>query len=126
MAQEYRLVGSQDPGSRIDSVRVEDPSEEFPDGKTLELNGEPVALGDEQVARLSGFVRLEQVSEEEGGAEAAEYTAEAYPDEQESSEQAPEQSADQPAAAQPAPEDAQPEPQPEAQQVARPRARREG
>jgi hypothetical protein len=40
MAQTYRLVGSQDPASRIDSVQVAD--------QTLELNGEPMELDEAQ------------------------------------------------------------------------------
>lgn len=119
MAQEYRLAGSQDPSSRIDSVKVED-------GQTLEVGGAPVELTDEQVAKLSPHVRLVPVEEGEGE-EAAEYTAEAYPDDESDEGSAEESSAsEKPAAEQPAPENAQPEPQPEAQTVARPRARREG
>lgn len=59
----YRLTGAQDPASRIDRVLVEGSSEDFPDGKTLELDGDPVELNDEQVAKLSSFVRLEPVKD---------------------------------------------------------------
>jgi hypothetical protein len=62
MSQTYRLVGSQDPSSRIDRVTVESPSEEHPDGKTLELNGPAVELSAEQVAKISPYARLEPVS----------------------------------------------------------------
>jgi hypothetical protein len=114
MAQTYRLVGSQDPASRIDSVQVAD--------QTLELNGEPMELDDAQVADLSRYVRLEPVSEEQEGEVVAEYTAEDYPDTEQNAE-APAQ--DQPVQEQQTGAEAQPEPQPEAQQVPRPRARRE-
>lgn len=63
MAQTYRLVGSQDPSGRIDSITVESPSEDYPDGKTLHLNGEPVELDQEQVAKISPYARLEPVKE---------------------------------------------------------------
>jgi len=63
MAQTYRLVGSQDPGSRLDRVLVESPSDEHPDGKTLELDGEPVELSGDQVAKISVFARLEPVKD---------------------------------------------------------------
>lgn len=59
MAQTYRLVGSSDPTSRIDRVEVERPSKEYPDGKTIELNGAPVELSDDQYYKLSGYVNLE-------------------------------------------------------------------
>src|ERR1044072_405575 len=55
----YKLVGSQDPASRIDRVEVEGPSEDNPEGKTLSLNGDAVDLSDEQYQKLSSFVRLE-------------------------------------------------------------------
>lgn len=55
----YKLVGSQDPASRIDRVEVESPSKESPSGKVLLLNGDSVDLSDEQYQRLSTFVRLE-------------------------------------------------------------------
>lgn len=57
----YRLTGAQDPANRIDRVKVESPSEDFPDGKVLELNGEAVELSDEQVTKLSPFVKLDAV-----------------------------------------------------------------
>jgi hypothetical protein len=62
---EYRLTGAQDPASRIDRVEVEGPSEDFPDGKVLELGGAPVELNNEQVSVLSSYVRLEPVKGEE-------------------------------------------------------------
>lgn len=55
---EYRLTGAQNPADRIDRVEVEGPSDDFPDGKVLVLDGEPVELSNEQVAKLSRFVRL--------------------------------------------------------------------
>jgi hypothetical protein len=58
---EYRLTGAQDPSSRIDRVRVEGPSEDFPEGKVLTLGGAPAELSNEQVATLSNYVRLEAV-----------------------------------------------------------------
>jgi hypothetical protein len=61
MTQTYRLVGSQDPSGRIDAITVESPSEDYPDGKTLELNGAPVELDAEQVAKISAYARLEPV-----------------------------------------------------------------
>lgn len=67
MAQSYRLAGSQNPESRIDRVRFESPSEEFPDGKVLELDGEPQELTDEQVVKLSTFVRLDPVNVKQEG-----------------------------------------------------------
>lgn len=63
MAQTYRLVGSQDPASRIDRVLVESPSEEHPNGKTLELGGAPVELSNDQLTKLSSFARLEPVKD---------------------------------------------------------------
>jgi hypothetical protein len=63
MTQTYRLVGSQDPSGRIDAITVESPSEDYPDGKTLELNGAPVELDAEQVAKISAYARLEPVEE---------------------------------------------------------------
>lgn len=61
----YQLVGSQDPASRIDRVNVEDPTEENPDGKVLELHGEPKELSDEQYATLSRYVKLKPIEEPE-------------------------------------------------------------
>jgi hypothetical protein len=61
MAQTYRLTGAQDPADRIDRVLVESPSEDFPDGKVLELGGEAVPLSEDQYVKLSRFVRLEPV-----------------------------------------------------------------
>lgn len=57
----YRLVGAQDPTNRIDRWRVESESDDFPDGKVLELDGEPVELTDEQYSIGSRFLRLEPV-----------------------------------------------------------------
>jgi hypothetical protein len=59
MAQKYRLVGSQDPASRIDRVLVESPTPDNPDGKVLELGGPAVELSAEQVAKLSNYARIE-------------------------------------------------------------------
>jgi hypothetical protein len=59
----YRLTGAQDPASRIDRVEVESASEDFPEGKVLELDGAPVELSDEQYTKLSGFVQLEPVKD---------------------------------------------------------------
>jgi len=67
MAQSYRLVGSQSPDSRIERVRIESPSEDFPDGKYLELDGASVELNADQVAKLSHFVRLEPVDVKKEG-----------------------------------------------------------
>lgn len=61
----YRLTGAQDPASRIDRVEVEGPSDDFPDGKVLELDGEPVELSDDQYAKLSRFVRLEPIKDDD-------------------------------------------------------------
>jgi hypothetical protein len=66
MAQYYKLVGSQDPTSRIDRVEVERPSEDYPSGKVLELNGDPVELSNDQVSKISSFVRLEPTDAPEG------------------------------------------------------------
>jgi hypothetical protein len=55
----YRLAGSQDPSNRIDRWKVEGPSEGYPDGKVLELNGPAVELSDEQYSIGSRFLRLE-------------------------------------------------------------------
>lgn len=57
----YRLVGAQDPANRIDRWKVESESDDLPDGKVLELGGEPVELTDEQYAIGSRFLRLEPV-----------------------------------------------------------------
>lgn len=57
----YRLAGAQDPANRIDRWRVEDSSDDFPEGKVLELGGEPVELTDDQYAIGSRFLRLEPV-----------------------------------------------------------------
>jgi hypothetical protein len=59
MSQTYRLTGAQDPASRIDRWAVEGPSEDFPDGKVLELGGPAVELTQEQYAIGSRFLRLE-------------------------------------------------------------------
>lgn len=67
MAQSYRLVGSQNPDSRIDRVLVESPSEDFPDGKHLVLDGDPQELSDDQVAKLSAFVRLQPIDVKKEG-----------------------------------------------------------
>jgi hypothetical protein len=80
MGQTYRLVGSQDPSSRIDRVVVEEPSAENPEGKVLELNGNPVELDDDQVMKIAGVARLERSDLEEGET-VAEYGPENYPDE---------------------------------------------
>jgi hypothetical protein len=61
MAQTYRLVGSQDPANRIDRWEVESPSEDFPDGKILTLNGPAVELSDEQYNIGARFLHLEPV-----------------------------------------------------------------
>src|ERR1044072_9102278 len=55
----YKLVGSQDPASRIDRVEGERPSEDNAEGNTLSLNGDAASLSDEQYQKLSSFVRLE-------------------------------------------------------------------
>lgn len=57
----YRLTGAQDPADRIDRVEVEGASDDFPEGKVLELNGDAVELSDEQVQKLSPYVKLEPV-----------------------------------------------------------------
>jgi hypothetical protein len=59
MANFYRLTGAQDPASRIDRVLVEDASDEYPDGKTLELDGPAVELSADQYSKLANFVRLQ-------------------------------------------------------------------
>jgi hypothetical protein len=64
MAQTYRLAGTQDPASRIDRWVVEGPSEDFPEGKVLELGGSPLELSDAQYTVGSRFVRLEPVKAE--------------------------------------------------------------
>jgi hypothetical protein len=70
MAQQtYRLVGSQDPTSRIERVLVESPSDEYPEGKRLELGGAAVPLSAEQVAKLSAYARLEPVKESDAAVE---------------------------------------------------------
>lgn len=63
MAQTYRLVGAQDPTNRIDRWVVESPSEEFPEGKVLLLDGNAVELDDRQYTIGSRFLRLEPVKE---------------------------------------------------------------
>jgi hypothetical protein len=65
MAQTYRLVGAQDPTNRIDKWVVESPSEDLPEGKVLELNGDAVELSEEQYAIGSRFVRLEPITQKE-------------------------------------------------------------
>jgi hypothetical protein len=57
----YRLAGAQDPANRIDRWVVESPSDDFPDGKVLELGGTPVELTDDQYSIGSRFLRLEPV-----------------------------------------------------------------
>lgn len=57
----YRLVGAQDPANRIDRWVVESPSDDFPDGKVLTLNGDPVELTDDQYSIGSRFMRLDPV-----------------------------------------------------------------
>jgi hypothetical protein len=66
MAQTYRLVGAQDPTNRIDRWVVESPSEEYPEGKVLERDGEAVELSQEQYSIGSRFLKLEpaQVTKE--------------------------------------------------------------
>lgn len=61
----YQLVGSQDPASRIDRVQVEGSSEDYPEGKFLELHGAPQELSDDQYYKLSRFVRLHPVADGE-------------------------------------------------------------
>jgi hypothetical protein len=61
----YRLTGAQNPASRIDRVEVESASEEFPEGKILELDGRPVELNDDQYTKLSSFVKLEPVKDDD-------------------------------------------------------------
>jgi hypothetical protein len=65
MAQTYRLVGAQDPASRIDRWVVESPSEDLPEGKVLELDGEAVELSNEQYQIGSRFLRLEPSKSDE-------------------------------------------------------------
>lgn len=65
MATAYRLVGAQDPASRIDRWKAESPSDDYPDGKTLVLGGKPVELTEDQYAIGSRFLRLEPVSAEQ-------------------------------------------------------------
>jgi hypothetical protein len=64
MGQTYRLVGSQDPASRIDRWDVESPSEDNPSGKTLFLHGRAEELDDRQYAIGSQFLKLEPVKAE--------------------------------------------------------------
>jgi hypothetical protein len=66
MAQTYRLVGAQDPTNRIDRWVVESPSEDYPEGKVLERDGEAVELSQEQYSIGSRFLKLEpaQVTKE--------------------------------------------------------------
>lgn len=61
----YRMIGSQQAaaGDRIDRVVV--------DSKTLELDGEPVSLTDNQVEKIAPYVKLERL-DEDGEPEAAE------------------------------------------------------
>jgi hypothetical protein len=59
MAQTYRLVGAQDPTNRIDRWVVESPSDDYPEGKVLELGGDAVELSDRQYLIGSQFLRLE-------------------------------------------------------------------
>lgn len=61
MAQTYRLVGAQDPVSRVDKWVVESPSEEYPEGKVLYLDGAAVELDDRQYSIGSRFLRLDPV-----------------------------------------------------------------
>jgi hypothetical protein len=63
MAQTYRLVGAQDPTSRVDKWVVESPSEEYPEGKTLYLNGAAVELDERQYSIGSRFLRLDPSKE---------------------------------------------------------------
>jgi hypothetical protein len=86
MGQTYRLVGSQDPSSRIERVIVEEPSAEHSEGVVLELGGEPVELTDEQVMKVAGYARLERTDLEEGE-EVAVFGPEDYPDEPQDGEQ---------------------------------------
>jgi hypothetical protein len=65
MAQTYRLVGSQDPTNRIDRWVVESPSEDFPEGKVLERDGDAVELSEQQYQVGSQFLRLEPVQPSE-------------------------------------------------------------
>jgi hypothetical protein len=55
MAQTYRLVGAQDPTNRIDRWVVESPSEDYPEGKVLERDGDAVELSQEQYSIGSRF-----------------------------------------------------------------------
>lgn len=65
MAQAYQLVGSQDPASRINRWVVESPSEDYPDGKVLEVGGNPVELSAEQYSIGSRFFKLQPVKASE-------------------------------------------------------------
>lgn len=72
MGNLYRLVGSVEPGSRIDRVEVESPSADYPQGKVLELHdpaqgriGNVVELDPDQTDKLSNYVELEQVTQEQ-------------------------------------------------------------
>jgi hypothetical protein len=49
----YRMLGSQNPGDRIDRV--------VDGAKTIEVGGDPVSLTDAQYQRVSRFARLELV-----------------------------------------------------------------
>lgn len=66
MGNYYRMVGSQDPGSRIDSVQVEEATPDHP-AKVLELDVDgirpPVELEPYQAERVSRYVRLEPVED---------------------------------------------------------------
>lgn len=53
----YQFVGSQDPADRLDRV--------VDGAKTLELNGDPVSLSDQQYERISRFARLVPVGADE-------------------------------------------------------------
>jgi hypothetical protein len=65
----YRLAGAQNPADRIERWVVESPSDDFPDGKVLELDGVPVELTDDQYSIGSRFLRLEPVKSGDGDTE---------------------------------------------------------
>lgn len=65
MARYYRHVGFVDQSSRPERVEVEAPTAENPKGKVLILDGDPVELSDDQVTKISQWVRLQPVDAEE-------------------------------------------------------------
>lgn len=65
MGRKYRFTRYVDPSSRPDSVQFESPSADHPEGRFLHFEGEAEELTDDQYVKLSRFIGLTEVTDED-------------------------------------------------------------